>query len=368
MTLPMPDPGTSNERPAGVRSLLARVPLRRVIVFAVAIVGLYLVWPQLVRLFAQAPQLESISWVWFALMIVLEAGSYASAWGLSRLTLGERSWFLVATAQLTSNAVSKTIPGGAAAGGTASYTMLGVNGATPERIVSGLTAAALISNAVLFALPVLSLPAIVLEGVTVAAPLLRALIYGIVVFVALLGVGAVALFTDRPLAATGRLVQRVRNRIMSKRAPTTDLPQRLLAQRDFIRTMLGRRWWAALPYAAGNWLLDYGALLAVLAAVGARPSASLVLIAYVAAALLGMIPITPGGLGFVEVGLIATLRLAGVSLAEATLATLAYRLVSFWLPIPTGGVAYLLYRRRYGARSPSAEPALAVAAPGEADP
>ena len=350
-----------------MRGLLARLPLRRIILFAVAIVGLYFVWPQLMRLFAQAPQLEQISWLWFALMIVLEAGSYACAWGLSRLTLGERSWFLVATAQLTSNAVSKTIPGGAAAGGTASYAMLAVRGAAPARIVSGLTAAALISNAVLFSLPVLSLPAIVFDGVTVAATLLRALVYGILVFVLLLGVGAVALFTDRPLAAVGTLIQRVRNRIAKKRAPATDLPKRLLAQRDFIRTMLGRRWWVALPYAAGNWLLDYGALLAALAAVGARPNASLVLLAYVAAALLGMIPITPGGLGFVEVGLVATLRLAGVSLAEATLATLAYRLVSFWLPIPTGGIAYLLYRRRYGAQPPSTEPAAAATAVGEAD-
>jgi uncharacterized membrane protein YbhN (UPF0104 family) len=29
-------------------------------------------------------------------------------------------------------------------------------------------------------------------------------------------------------------------------------------------------------------------------------------------------------------------------------ATLAYRLVSFWIPIPAGGVAYLLFRHRYG--------------------
>ncbi len=114
--------------------------------------------------------------------------------------------------------------------------------------------------------------------------------------------------------------------------------------------MLGRRWWEALPYAAGNWLLDYSALLAALAAAGARPRASLVLLAYVVAALLGMVPITPGGLGFVEVGLVATLGLAGVGAAEATLATLAYRLVSFWMPIPAGGVAYVLYRRRYGAK------------------
>ncbi len=109
--------------------------------------------------------------------------------------------------------------------------------------------------------------------------------------------------------------------------------------------MLGKRWWEALPYAAGNWLLDYTALLAALAAAARGPRASLVLLAYVVAALLGMVPITPGGLGFVEVGLVATLGLAGVGVAEASLATLAYRLVAFWLPIPSGGVAYLLYRR-----------------------
>ena len=63
----------------------------------------------------------------------------------------------------------------------------------------------------------------------------------------------------------------------------------------------------------GNWLFDYLALLAALTAVGSRPRPSLVLLAYVAAALLGMIPITPGGLGFVEAGLAATLALAGVS-------------------------------------------------------
>jgi hypothetical protein len=70
-----------------------------------------------------------------------------------------------------------------------------------------------------------------------------------------------------------------------------------------------------------------------------------VLLAYVVAALLGMVPVTPGGLGFVEVGLAAMLGLAGVGAAEATLATLAYRLVSFWLPIPIGGLALLLARR-----------------------
>ena len=42
-----------------------------------------------------------------------------------------------------------------------------------------------------------------------------------------------------------------------------------------------------------------------------------------------------------------TLTLAGLTAQEAVVATLAYRLVSYWLSIPAGGVACLLFRRRY---------------------
>jgi len=332
----------------GVRGLLSRIPKRQVIVLAIAIVGLYFVWPQVVSVFSQVPKLRSISWFWFVLMAALEAGSYACDWGLTRLALGERSWFLVGTTQLTSNAVSKVIPGGSAAGATTSFEMLDAGGVPSERIVGGLTATTLISAAVLLALPVLSLPAILFGGVSVSRTLLRALTYGVIVFALILAAGAVALFTDRPLIALGTLAQRVRNRLARHRKPLTDLPRLLIDERDVIRGILGRRWWEALLYAAGNSLLDYGALLAALAAVGARPRASLVLLAYVVAQVLGMVPLTPGGLGFVEVGLAATLGLAGVGVAQATLATLAYRLVAFWLPIPEGGAAYVLYRRRYG--------------------
>ena len=90
----------------------------------------------------------------------------------------------------------------------------------------------------------------------------------------------------------------------------------------------------ALVAAVGRWAFDYLALLAALRAVGAEPDPSLVLLAYVAAQLLGTIPLTPGGLGFVEAGLTGLLRAAGVDGGDAIVATLAYRLVSFWLPLP----------------------------------
>jgi hypothetical protein len=70
-----------------------------------------------------------------------------------------------------------------------------------------------------------------------------------------------------------------------------------------------------------------------------------------------MIPVTPGGLGFVEVGLVALLTAAGIPAPDATLATLAYRLYQFWLPIPAGAVAYIVFKRRYGKPAVVGEPA-----------
>ena len=99
--------------------------------------------------------------------------------------------------------------------------------------------------------------------------------------------------------------------------------------------------------AAANTGFDYTALLCALRAVGAAPRPSLVLLAYTSAELLALVPFTPGGLGFVEAGLVGTLKLAGVPGPQALAATLLYRLVAYWLPIPAGGVAYLLFRRRY---------------------
>jgi uncharacterized protein (TIRG00374 family) len=161
----------------------------------------------------------------------------------------------------------------------------------------------------------------------------------------LLAAGAGAFLADRPLELAGRGIQWALNQTVRRRRRIVGLQKKLLAERDIIRTTISKSLAASVLSAAGNIGFDYLALLCALRAVGAEPRPSLVLIAYASAALLALIPLTPGGLGFVEAGLVGTLTLAGVAAKEALLATLVYRLVSFWLPIPAGGVAYGLFRR-----------------------
>jgi hypothetical protein len=254
--------------------------------------------------------------------------------------------------------LSRIVPGGTAAGAALQYRMLVGGGLQPARVATGLTAVSLINVATVFAMPVLSLPAIV-GGVAVSRGLARAAWLGVAVFLLLFAGGAALLLADKPVEQAGRWIQRAQNAVR-RRPPVTDLPERLRRERDAVRATLGERWGQAILRSAGNVVFDYLALVAALVAAGARPKASLVLLAYVAAIVLGMIPITPGGLGFVEAGLTGMLVLAGVPVAQATLATFAYRIASYWLPLAAGPVAYAVYRRRAGAWRTRAE---AVAGP-----
>ena len=323
--------------------------VRSAVLLTITGVSLYLLAPSLIEIFSSAPQLKRIEPEWIAGMIVLQAGSYVCMWLLQRIALQTRDLFAVATSYMAGNALGSVIPGGGAAAGALQYRMLVQAGpAARASVAAGLTVAALLTLAVLLALPVLAVPAI-LAGAPVAKGLTRAAYLGAAIFVLVFAAGLVLFVTDTPLVWVGRQFQRVRNRLMRKREPLTGLPGRLLDERDLIARVIGRRWWEALLFSIGKWGLDYATLVAALAAVGATPRPSLVLLAYCASQVLAQIPITPGGLGFVEAGLTGTLALAGVSASDAVLATLAYRLVSFWLPMPAGLVGYVLFRRRYGA-------------------
>jgi uncharacterized protein (TIRG00374 family) len=320
---------------------------RHAVLLVVTGVSLYLLAPALLEVFGAFDQLDDINPLWFLVMVGLQVGSYGCMWAVQRLAIRMRRWGPVVTSQLASNAFGRVVPGGVAAAGAMQYAMLVRAGVPGAAAASGMTASSVLVFGTLLALPALAVPAIV-TGATVAPGLLHAAIAGAVLFLAILAIGAACVVWDRPLELIGRTAQRVRNRLLRRREPLTGLPDRLIRERDIVLDVLGRQWWEALLGAAGRWVLDYLTLLAALYAVGAQPRASLVLLAFFAAQLLGTLPLTPGGLGFVEAGLTGTLALAGVTAAAAVLATLAYRIVAFWLPIPAGGVAALLHRRHYG--------------------
>src|SRR5918999_3374516 len=320
---------------------------KRGLLLAVTGVSLYLLAPAVLEVFGAFDRLDDFNPLWWIAMVLLQVGSFACIWEVQRIAMRAERVAPVATSQLASTAFGRVVPGGVAAAGALQYAMLTRAGVPPGRAASGMTASSVLGFGILLALPLLALPA-VLFGAPVDAGLGRAALIGGVLFVLLSAAGAAAILWDGPLRLIGRAAQSVRNRVRRRRAPLAGLPERLLRERNGVTMVLGQRWWQALLLAVGRWLLDYLTLIAALLAVQADPRPSTVLLAFCAAQFLGTLPLTPGGLGFVEAGLTGALALAGVPAGAAVVATLAYRLVSFWLPIPAGGVAALLHRRYYG--------------------
>ena len=321
----------------------------------VAGVSLYLLAPRLLDVFSSWPQLRSLDPLWLGLAVFFEATAWVSLWTLQRIALRTSSWFVVGTSQLAANAAGNVIPGGGAAASAVQYGMLVRAGVPGPTVATGIAACWTATTGMAFALPVIaSLAAI---GGTGAPEGLRRVAYiGGAAFVVLGVVGTVAFAWDRPLRFVGRAVHAAAA-VVHKGERFVDLPDRLIVQRNQVRSAVAQHPGIALLAALGRWGFDYLALVCVLEAIGVDAEPTLVLLAYSATILLTMIPLTPGGLGFVEAGLAGLLVLAGLDAGEAAVATLAYRLIAFWLPMPCGAVAFVLARRRFGSAPLPEEPA-----------
>jgi uncharacterized protein (TIRG00374 family) len=328
-----------------------RVVFRVLLLLATA-VSLYFLFPSLVDTFTQWRALAGLDPWWILLAVVFEATSAVALWEVQRVALRTSSWFAVGTAQLAGNAAGSVIPGGAATAGAFSYRMLVRAGVRGDDVAGGLTAVSVSNTAMVLAFPLVALPAII-GGLQAPRGLLTTAYIGAGAFAVGVAAGLAAFLWDRPLEQLGRAIDAVLRLFPSKR-DAHGTGERLLRQRDSLRNAFGARWPFALCGIVGKPAFDYLGLVCCLAAVGARPNPSLIVLAYSGACLLALIPFTPGGLGFVEAGLTGLLALAGVSAHDAVVATLAYRLLTFWIPLPLGGIAYLLYRRRYGTVDASA--------------
>lgn len=312
---------------------------RRLLMVLAAGVALHVVAPGLLSVFGSVPQLKRIEPAWFVAMIVAEGFSLAGAWGLMRVAVPGLSWRVAATSQLAGNAVSRLLPGGAAAGTAVTYRIWSRSGIAPQQAASGLVVTSLISTLTLLSLPAGAL-LVAATGAAVPHGLLIVGLGVVATALALAGFAALLLFNDRAAGGVQHLIAVARRLIARGRRRVAPADPRWVRQRSEMKALLGHRWRDALAASTANWGFDIGALVLALAATGSRPHVSMVVLAYVTGAVLGMIPITPGGLGFVEAGLLGGLALAGVPAADAVVAVLAYRLVSYWLPIAVGLAAY----------------------------
>jgi len=327
---------------------------KRAVGLGVTAVSIYLIIPSIVATFSSWPELQRLQEGTLLIMAGLTLLSLVSFWILLGLCLRSTAWVLMSTSQLSSAAIARVVPGGSATATAVQYRLLNDAGIDKATVGTGLTVATLLNFGVLFAMPVFSLPAIVF-GPPIDSALVNGAIAAAISFVAAAILSAFFLGFDRPLIALGNIIDRIARRLGRLSPDATPRAERLVASRDLIRSYLADRWYWVVLASFGKWGFDYLALVMAVKGTGHEDTSSVLLLAFVTASLLGRIPLTPGGLGFVEAGLTGTLILAGLSAGDAATATLAYRLISYWLPIPLGALAYGWYRvsgRRHGTEVP----------------
>jgi hypothetical protein len=111
--------------------------------------------------------------------------------------------------------------------------------------------------------------------------------------------------------------------------------QRSMAE---IRRIPTQRWLLTGAASAANWLLDAASLWAAGRAFGITITVPELALLYLGVQVVRQIPLTPAGIGLVDVALLAGFVAAGVARGPAATAVLRYRLLSSWLIIPIGWV------------------------------
>lgn len=316
-------------------------PLRRgVLLFVLLLVVEYLVVPELVGASKDLYLLGEVNAAWLAAGVALEGLSLFCYAVLTKVLLPpgpKPSLSVLFRIDLSAAAVAHVIPAGTlgtAALGFKLFTDEGISGNDAGVMMA---AKGLGSTVVLNVLLWLSLViSIALAGFQP--------IYGTVAIIGtivLLGIAALIFGVTRGAGRASRLLRALADKIPGLSGERVE--SAILEAAGTFRTMARdkRVLSLALLWASLNWILDAASLWSFIAAFGKLVNPIELFAAYGIANVAGALPITPGGLGVVDSITPLLLVGFGVTRSVATLGVIAWRLVNFWLPIPTGALAYL---------------------------
>jgi len=249
-----------------------------------------------------------------------------------------------------STAVSNTLPGGGVIGVGVSIAMLTSWGFTIGSIGRSAVVTGIWNNFVKLGMPVLALALLALDGELTPARVTAAAI-GIIVLVSAVVLFGLLLRSDRLARAVGRGVGHVVNwgRKLLRKEPMEGWGERSSDFRTDTIGLLRHRWlWLTVATLLSHISL-YLVLLVALRHVGVSQeelSWITVLAAFAFVRLISALPLTPGGVGVVELGYAAvlTIGLNDITSAQVVAAILVFRAVTYLLPIPLGLISYVIWR------------------------
>jgi uncharacterized protein (TIRG00374 family) len=331
------------------------------VLFVALAAGIFGVLPRLGGLARDAAGLRHARPAFLAAAIAAQAislGSYALLYRRVLAALGARIRIrLAADVILATFFVSHLTPFGSATG-----TLVNASALASEGIAAATTGEAIALTSLMSTVAL-----IVLFGTGFVATAGRhvsreyLVIAGIALFVvvavlaAVLAVGAHPAIAGRAGRWAATVARHVRPGIDPAKAGQTSSRLASLAR----TALTGRAAAASFGLASADLLFDLLSLDLVFLALRYQPGFGPLAVAYAAANIASAIPLTPGGLGVIEVTLVAVTVGFGTPRATAVLAVLGYRIANYWLPLIPGAVAYIrlrLHRAANGKAGPAAVP------------
>lgn len=323
-----------------------RKPLLATLTMGVIVLAVIVVLPEIGGLGDTLHRIRDGDRTWLLAGIGFEALSIASYTALFRTTFscaGVRVGWRTSTQIVLAGIVATKLLAAAGAGGIAltawALRATGLEGRTVARRLTGF-------EIILYSLYMLAL---VVFGFGLALHLFAGRAPRVLtVLPALFGAGVILLaiamrFASQPMA---RWLGSRRPRARRLRTAVQRLAALPATFRDgmIVATEMVRHARLGLLGAIGYWALDIATLWAAFRAFGEQVPLAVLVLGYFVGTLGNVIPI-PGGVGGVEGGLIAAFIAFGVDGGVTILAVLSYRLISYWLPVVPGVVAYATLRR-----------------------
>ena len=248
-------------------------------------------------------------------------------------------------------ALSNTLPAGGAFGVGLTFDMLHASGSAPSEITREIVVTGVWNDLVKLVLPIAGLVLLAIAHQATRSEVELAVI-GLVVSVAIIVLLVLVVRSQRMACAIGDWGARVTSRVLHwiGRPPTQGWGQRLVEFDQTSGQLVAQRWLYITAATLAGQVAVFAIFYCSARFVGIDASTvgfAELFATWAFARLLQLIPITPGGLGFVQLGLTGLLTAFGAPNDQAVAATLVYTALTWFPPIPVGAASYWIWRSHH---------------------
>jgi putative heme transporter len=296
---------------------------------------------------------KQLSWPWIGALLVATAinlATFAPPW---QITLPRLRYIQATELTQATTALSTVVPGGAAAGMAGAFVILGRWGFAARSVTRAVTLTGLWNQFLNLSFPIVAVFLLTISGQQTAL-LATAAFVGVAVLGIVLAGFVLVLVSDRLATDVGEVAARFANWALAKvrRGPVSWGGPSFERFRSDAGDLLERRWHVLTVASLANSLSVFLVLVVSLRALDVPASQVSLVEAFAAWAfvrIIASVPITPGGIGIVELGLTGALVGFGGNNAAVVAAVLVYRFLTVVPTLVLGLVTAGTWRRHRAA-------------------